>query len=197
MKILREGDVTKVACEQCGSFQSATFALRDVPFSDGMGLVKNVLAGVCDSCETVVVIPHQSTPAIKAQLHKQRKPVEGRVPSHFIDILNLASEQLGAGIDFVPSLIKYYIHGLSKSEISSSDLPKLLKTELAKGRANKRLSLKGRYIAEEVEVVKDITHIETTTNLLKSVVLKINDDILGHKRPKRIRDLQALVAVTM
>jgi len=196
MKILKEGDTKKVACDTCGSFQNATFQLRDVPFSDGEGLVKNVLVGVCDACDSVAVVPHQSTPVIKKQLDKQRKALEGRVPSHLVDILNLASDQLGAATDFVPSLIKFYIHALSKNEISSSNLSSLLKSDLAQGKATKRISLKGRYILEEAELVKASAHISSTTELLKSVVLKINDDILVHKRPKRIKALESLVAAT-
>ena len=148
MKILKEGDTKKVACNTCGSFQNATFQLRD-----GSGLVKNVLVGVCGVCGSVAVVPHQSTPVIKKQLDKLRKPLEGRVPSHLVDILNLASDQLGAATDFVPSLIKFYIHALSKNEISSSNLSSLLKSELAQGKATKRISLKGRYIVEEAELL--------------------------------------------
>jgi hypothetical protein len=196
VKILKEGDTKKVACNVCESFQDATFQLRDVPFSDGSGLVKNVLVGVCDACDSVAVVPHQSTPVIKKQLDKFRKSLEGRVPSHLVDILNLASDQLGAATDFVPSLIKYYIHALSKNEISSSNLSSLLKSELAQGMATKRISLKGRYIVEEAELVKASAHIGSTTELLKSVVLKINDDILVHKRPERIKALEGLVAAT-
>jgi hypothetical protein len=196
MKILKEGDTKKVACETCSSFQNATFQLRDVPFSDGSGLVKSVLVGVCDSCDSVVVVPHQSTPAIQKQLDKQRKAVEGRVPSHFVDILNMASSQLGAETDFASSLIKYYIHGMSNKEISSAGLLKLLSSELAEGKSTKRLSLKGRYVAEETEILKSVTHIESTTDLLKSIVLKINDDILVNKRPERIKELQNVVMAT-
>lgn len=195
MKILKEGDTKKVACESCGSFQNATFKLRDVPFSDGSGLVKNVLVGVCNTCDSAAVVPHQSTPAIKKQLDKQRKAVEGRVPSHLIDILNLASDKLGAQTDFVPNLIKYYIHTLSKDAAATMELSILLKSDLAKGRANKRISLKGRNIAEEVELVKASAQIGSTTELLKSVVLKINEEILVNKRQDRIRELETLVAV--
>ncbi|MCP5207969.1 MAG: hypothetical protein H7A01_12235 [Hahellaceae bacterium] len=196
MKILKEGDTKKVACNTCGVFQNATFQLRDVPFSDGSGLVKNVLVGVCDVCDSVAVIPHQSTPVIKKQLDKLRRPLEGRVPSHLIDILNLASDQLGAATDFVPSLIKFYIHALSKNEMPASELSGLLNSELAKGKATKRISLKGRYIVEEAEMVKASAHISSTTELLKSVVLKINDDILVRKRPECIKALESLVAAT-
>lgn len=194
MNILKEGDKKRAACEHCGTFRMATFQLRDLPFSDGSGVVKQVLAGVCDHCGSVAVIPHQSTPAIKKQRDVQRKAVEGRVPSHLVDILTLASAELGASPDFSQSLLKYYIHALASNGISPAGLDKLLGSELAQGRAKKRLSLKGRHVAEEVEQLRKIANIPTTSELLKSVVLKIHDDILVHKRPARIRELQSLVA---
>lgn len=194
MKILKEGDRKKVICEACRSMQSATFMLRDVPFDDGSGIVKGVLAGVCDKCDSVSVIPSQSAPAIKKQLVKQRKPLEVRVPSHMVDILNLASDQLGASPDFYQSMVKYYLDGLSKNEISAKGLSKFLVSELAMGKASKRLSLKGQYVIEQADIIKTIAHIESTTDVLKSIVLKINDDILVHKRPKRIKELQSLIS---
>lgn len=194
MKILKEGDSSKVLCDVCESIQNATFRLRDVPFSDGSGIVKNILAGVCDKCGNVALIPHQSTPAIRKQLDTQRKSVEARVPSHLIDILNLASDRLGASAEFVPSLIKYYIHLLSKELITSSDLSSLLNSDLAKGKANKRISLKGRYVAAEIENVKKSAQLESTTDVLRSIVLKINDDILLQHSPVRVKELENLVA---
>ena len=81
MKIFKVGDTQKAVCETCKSIENATFALRDVPFSDGYGVVKNVLVGVCDKCDSVVLVPQQSAPAIKKQLDARRKPVESRVPA--------------------------------------------------------------------------------------------------------------------
>ncbi len=68
MKILKVGDNQKAACSYCESFQSITFSLRDVPFSNNSGTVKDVLVGVCDACSSVAVLPHQSTPMIKHRL---------------------------------------------------------------------------------------------------------------------------------
>ena len=66
--------------------------------------------------------------------------------------------------------------------------------ELAQGKADKRLSLKGRRVFEELDVLKAISHIENTTDLIKGVILKINDDILVKKRPKPTRELKNIVA---
>lgn len=197
MKILKVGDTRKVACNRCQSFEYATFKLRSVPFSDGSGVVNNVLAGVCDKCDTVTVIPSQSTPAIKKQLESQRRSIEIRVPAHMIDILNLASCELSGSIDFVPNLMKFYIHALSVDDIKLTESPlEILKSELVKGQSQKRLSLKGKMIANDIEELKKIINITKTSDLLKVVISKIYDDILIKKDNKQILNLKNIVAAT-
>ena len=56
-----------------------------------------------------------------------------------------------------------------------------LQSDLAKGRSEKRLSLKGRKIFEDIEHLKSLSHIENTTDLLKGIILKINEDVLIKK----------------
>ena len=75
MKILKVGDSKQLVCTNCNSFQEITFKLRDISFSDGRGIVKNVLAGVCNSCDSVAVLPHQSSPVIKKQMEMLFLPV--------------------------------------------------------------------------------------------------------------------------
>jgi len=196
MKILKVGDTTKAACNNCKSFQDVTFQLRDVPFSDGTGTVKSVLVGICNYCDSVVVLPHQSTPAVKKQLEVQRKSLESRVPAHMIDILNLVSDELGGGTEFVPNIIKYYIHSLSNNTISPKNISHYLDTDLAEGASQKRISIKGRHLEEELLRLKEITKINNTTDLIKSVVLKINDDVLVNKKQRTINQLRNLMAAT-
>jgi hypothetical protein len=194
MKIYKVGDKQKAVCESCQSLTDATFMLRAVPFSDGSGTVKNVLAGVCDSCNEVVLIPHQSTPAIKKQLDTQKKAVETRVPAHMVDMLNLASMELGGSTDFSNALIKYYLHNLSEEKTSIKDLTKYLECDLAKGVAQKRISLKGRRVSKEIDNIKFKTSIVSTTDVLKAVVLKINDDVFVHPKTQLINSLKGVAA---
>lgn len=196
MKILKVGDTQVVACNHCKAFESVTFQLCDVPFSDGSGIVKNVLAGVCDKCKTIAVIPHQSTPVIKKQLESQRKSIEVRVPAHLIDILNLASYELCGSIDFVPTLMKFYIHALSTNEISPKDIPVYLHSDLSKGKAQKRLSLKGKKIESDLAELKKITNIKQTSSLFRGLILKINNDLLINKNAQTISSLNEIVAAT-
>jgi len=196
MKILKVGDTQKALCNSCKSLQNITFKLRDTPFSDGSGIVKNVLVGVCDLCDSVAVLPHQSTPLIKKQLEKQRKSLESRVPAHMIDILNLASDKIGGGTEFVPNIMKYYIHALSNSEISPNNISRYLNSDLAKGIAQKRISLKGRHLQEELIQLKELVDVDSTTDIIKIVVLKINDDLLVKERSKPIGQLRNIMAAT-
>lgn len=69
MKLHDAGEKSKAICEVDGPV-SITFAYRDVPFSDGAGVAKQVLVGICDRCAKVVSILPQSTPAIKAARDK-------------------------------------------------------------------------------------------------------------------------------
>jgi len=64
-KLFREGDKSKAICSHCGELVGTTFVRRDVPFSGGKGLAKDILLAVCDACQEVVATPAQSTPAIR------------------------------------------------------------------------------------------------------------------------------------
>lgn len=194
MKIYKVGDSQQAICEQCLALTEAEFKLRDVPFSDNSGMVKNVLVGVCRLCDTVTILPHQSVPAVKQQLETQRKAIESRLPAHMLDILNLACYKLGGNADFVPNLVKFYIHSLCTKTIPIKGIHHYLLNDLAKGKAQKRLSLKGRRIASEINQLKALTNISSTTDIMKIVVLKINDDLFVHPNPGTIQTLKNIVA---
>ena len=194
MKIVKVGDTARAACDPCKKFVGVTYRLRDVPLSNGVGTVKDVIAGVCDQCDSVCVLPHQSVPAVAETISRTRKPVEGRVPAHMIDILRVASVAVGGGSDFVPQLVKYYIHKMSQEDISSAQVARLLQTELATGKAQKRISLKGRSVFDDVELVKSRTRLKTTSDILKGAILKINIDILQKKNKQSIKTLENIAA---
>ena len=102
--------------------------------------------------------------------------------------------EIGATTDFVPSMMKYYIHALSEDEKSAKKIASYLQSDLATGRSEKRLSLKGRKIFEDIEHLKSISHIGNTTDLLKSIIIKINEDVLIKKRRKPIENLKNIMA---
>jgi len=87
MKFLKSGDTKKAGCSNCKGLRNVTFQIRDVPFSDNSGIAKNILVGVCDTCDSVVVLPHQSTPLVKRQLEHQRRRTELHIPAHHSPVM--------------------------------------------------------------------------------------------------------------
>ena len=71
-----------------------------------------------------------------------------------------------------------------------------INSDLAKGKAQKRISLKGRYVAEELSCLKKMTKIQATTDIIKGIILKINDDILVNKKEKTIKQLKNIMVAT-
>ncbi|MCC8393265.1 hypothetical protein LJ656_11745 [Paraburkholderia sp. MMS20-SJTR3] len=70
-KLYDESETSNAICSHCNQLVSTTFRPRDVPFSDGSGEVKHVLAAVCDICDRVIAVPAQATPAILEARRKQ------------------------------------------------------------------------------------------------------------------------------
>ena len=194
MKIVKDGDHGRAICSSCKGMQSITYRLRTVPFDDGTGEVKDLLTGVCDSCGEVATIPHQSVPAIKRVREKKRQSLETRVPPHMVDILGVACETVGAGAEFYPQILKYYLYAMVEKKMSPKRLPGYLLTDLANGRAGKRVSLKGAHVNDYAIKLRETLKLQSTTALVKSLILKINDDIVQHKRKKPLEDLRSIAA---
>ena len=72
MKIFELGESQLAACETCKCFSNSTFKIRNVPLSDGSGIVNELLVGVCDICDTVNILPHDQVSLVKKQLESQK-----------------------------------------------------------------------------------------------------------------------------
>jgi len=197
MRVLKEGDKGKAICEVCG-LTTTTYALRDVDFSDKRGTVKNIIVGVCDKCKKVASIPSQSVPQIKSEYNKTLKPLETRVPAHFIDILNLAIKKIDNDLDenFAKILFLYYLHNFSTGKFSDKNISNLLDTEIAKAKSSKRFSIKiNKRTEREIEIFIAHSGLKNKTDLVKIIILTINNDIVQSPLPKHLSELKKLAAI--
>jgi hypothetical protein len=196
MKIVKEGDSRQVICPECG-LTHATYQLRDVNFNDDSGIVKNILAAVCNHCNTVVSIPKQSTAKVRAEYNKIKTPIDVRLPAHFLDILNIATQKIDAslGDNFNKALVLYYLHALSSNRFSQNDLGLLLTSDLAKAKASKRFSVKlNEKSINEIKSLMASQKLKNNTEVFKSLILRINEDIVQPKKPKHLAELQNFAA---
>jgi hypothetical protein len=197
MRVVKEGDKGKAVCEFCG-LSTTTYALRDVDFSDKRGTVKNIIVGVCDKCGGVASIPSQSVPQIKSEYNKTLKPLETRVPAHFIDILNLAIKKIDKDLDekFSKTLFLYYLHNFSTGKFSDKNVSKLLESEISKAKLSKRFSIKiSKKTEREIDVFITHSGLKSKSDLVKVIILTINNDIVQAPLPKHLSELKKLAAV--
>lgn len=202
MRLYAEGEKGKVICARDGLCRM-TFARRDVPFSDGKGHAKDILVGVCDTCGEVAAIPPQSTPAIKAAREKALRPIEANLPAVYLDALDLACYRIdpNATQDFRKRLLLYYVVSTSTNKALvkkvSANLMKLDKTFRAGERsgARRRLSMKvTEALSDRVQNLMTATKLNRT-ELLKSLVIQIDQDIVKPAKPAKLAELQAIAAV--
>lgn len=202
MKLYQEGDQSKAICEYCQRVVATTMRYRDVPFSDGSGTVKDVLAGVCDECQSVISIPAQSTPAIAKTKKHADQPVEAQLPALYLDALDLACYRLDpeASTEFRKRLLMYYIHKYATKQLNSKELLKIasLPNNVFSPSALKRRKRVSFKITHAMHLEMDQV-IETTslskTELIGSVVLKIKTDVVDSKpSSKTFVDLKTFAA---
>jgi hypothetical protein len=202
MKLIVEGDHSKAICSHCAALVSTSFKRRDVPFSDGKGIVKDILVGVCDRCDRIVSTPAQSTPAIKAAREKALIPVEAQLPAIYLDALDLACYRIDPLVtpDFRKRLLMYYVSKSKKNAQWSKSLLDAMKHKRGfegegKSMSRRRFSMKvSQSMADQIEVVMADTKLNKT-ELIKSIVLQIVEDIITPDIPKHLDELQTLASV--
>lgn len=200
MKLFRAGEKSQGICENCRGLVNATFHYRDVPFSDGSGIVKDILTLVCDTCDEVIATPAQSTPAIKAARETAVKSVEVSLPASFIEVLDLAAFRIDpdATTEFRKRLLAYYIHRAAESDQPAERF----KDRIYKGAARfdtkapkRRLSFKVTpRLNGEIDKMVEESKL-TKSELIKSLVMQIDEDILQPKSPQNMKELRRLAAV--
>lgn len=196
MRIVKEGDKRQVICSNCGRIE-ATYLLRDVDFCDKRGTVKNILAAVCNRCNEVVSVPAQSTPKIKSEYEKTKSSLEVRIPAHYLDVLNVATQKINPELDegFNRHLVLYYINALSSGHYEQQGLSELLATDFAKAKISKRISMKIKPSQlSALNSIMETQHLKKNTDAVKAVILKINEDIVQNKKPENIAELKNVAA---
>lgn len=191
-----EGDKSQAICSVCKKVQTTTFGYRDVPFSDGTGLVKNILVGVCDHCGNVASIPAQSTPAISMARNKSSESVEAMLPAPYFDVLDLACFKIDPDFshDLRKAILMYYIHGFANGAIKISRL-KASSAALAKhprmeSRVRRRLSMKtSQRFAQELDVVAGKSDMKKTETI-KAIIGTIQEDIVNDGRPELVKNFK-------
>jgi hypothetical protein len=202
MKLLVKGDKERAVCERDG-VATVTYDYRDVPFSDGKGRAKGILVGVCDKCGEVVSIPPQSIPSIKAAREGAPKAVEARLPSVYLDAIDLACHRINAtaSTEFRKSLLMVYVSKFSENKKKAKRLvydPKKFGKEFVLGEKlgeQRRLSMKiSAPMFDRIARLERWTNLNRT-DLFKCLAAEINKDIVRPVSPAHLEGLKMMALV--
>ncbi|SHN44914.1 hypothetical protein SAMN05192549_1305 [Duganella sacchari] len=194
-RFLLEGHKGKAICEKCANICSTTYRYRDVPFSDGKGLASGILVGVCDTCNTVLSIPAQSTPKIKRDRNIATQSIEAVLPAPYLDILDLACFSIdpNASTDFRKKLLLFYIHkfALGKFDVENISEPNPL-FSLDHDISKRRLSMKvSKSLAEDFTKMVSVSKL-SKTDFLKNVVGEIKRQVIDDRNKDVLEELRTI-----
>lgn len=183
MKIYKEGDKSKGGCEKCKKIVTTTFKFAPLKYKEKT--IQEILQGFCDICGDAITIPAQSTLRIKEFRENLNRPVELRVPMHFIDILVAIGNTLK--ISHKPNLIcriisEYYVNKMIERENVTFQTLVIdsLNDDLLKGKLTGRISCMFNdvtFVALKSIAEKDNVGI---TNVEKCIIIAAKRDVLDN-----------------
>lgn len=201
MKLYRKGEKGQAVCEDCAKLVSTTFDYRDVPFEDGVGEAKGILAAVCDECDRVVATPPQSTPAIRRAREVATRPVEINIPAPYVEILDLALYRINARAtaEHRKVLLTYFVNKVAGHSNPKAVVQGLLTRSKAfsasLGRVpRRRLSFK--VTPRSHALITDLADAASAsrTDLLSGLIMQIEADLVRPDKPKGIAGVEAAMA---
>lgn len=201
MKFYQQGDKGSALCPGCAQRVSTTFQRRDVPFNDGKGLARGILAAVCDQCDQVVGIPAQSTPAIREARPNELVALDANLPAVYIDMLDMAVHLLdpSASTQLRKVLLAYFLNRLAhdantRSELQAAHVYCREHYAEPRGVPRRRLSMKlSPRIAHSLDTLLEGTGL-SQTELLKCVIVQIEHDVVSAPKPELVKILSDLCA---
>lgn len=199
MKLYTPGEKSRAICASCKKLVATTFMYRDVPFDDGEGVAKNILASVCDECSAVVAIPAQSTPAIRRARDAANISLEVMLTARDMEVLDSAALRIDpqATAKFRKFLIAYYVHRIAQASDAKDRLQILHQQRMTStpDAPRKRLSLKlAPRMEAEVQALMERSGLNKT-DLMRSVVGEIEQALVKSPAPTELHALQDLAAV--
>jgi len=195
MKIIQEGDTGVALAPEVGRVP-VVYTYRDLTLDSGT-IVKNVLVGVHEDSDQVLVIPAQSSPRIKEAREASKEEVlEARVPRELEDILALLAEHYRVTPKkFTPAIIRYYLHSATLSPPLARRLDKLSRARLAQGKRAGRIRVRCEAsLAAQVAQLAAAFKQANQSDLLRGAIIAAKQDVLDNRAKKRSQQLEAVAA---
>lgn len=184
-----EGQKSEAVCRHCKKLVSTTIRTRAYALEESEIKVPGVLVGVCDTCNEIVTIPHQSTYRLRdARVRRKEQSLEARIPTHLEDVIHMVADRFGAPVqEFRPGLLRFYLREIANDAAFAERVRTLAASELAQAPARARISLRvpAPLLARAREKARE-AGISTASEMLRGILLAAKEDVLDDGDPERI-----------
>jgi hypothetical protein len=189
MYLVKEGDQSEAICRHCKTLVTTHFKVRTYRLVDREIDIPGMLVGVCDECDSTVMLPAQSSPRIGEALQQRKEEtLEARIPTHLEDVIHLMARTFEAPIQtFRPSVLRFYLRELAGDAEFAERVHMLARSDLARAPGRARISLRvpEPLLAEARERARRMG-IETDAQMLRGILLAAKEDVLDGGNPERI-----------
>jgi hypothetical protein len=195
MKILREGDRGTALSTDGRGWVPITYRYRSVRLEETGIDVPNVLVGVDDETDEILVIPNQSTPRLKAARRQvKEETIQVKIPHELDDILVVIADRFMAPEKkFTPALLRYYLYLALKNPKLCGRLFRLSERPLARGKTGTRLSFRaGAEFGREIREAARGCGGGSVSELTRGAILAAKEDLVDGKSGPRTRQLEAV-----
>ncbi len=195
MKILREGERGIGLATDDRGWVPVTYRYRSVRL-EATGIdVPNVLVGVDDENDEILVIPSQSTPRLKvAREQVKEETIQVKVPHELDDVLVVIADRFKANPKkFTPALLRYYLSEASESRRLCGRLVKLAGRPIARGKTGARLSFRSSLaFRNRVKKASSFVAGANLSVLTRGAILAAKEDLIDGKSKSRTDRFEAL-----
>jgi hypothetical protein len=199
LNLFEEGERRMAACPHCAQTAATTFARRNIPLNEGEGMAKAILVEICDACGAIAAIPAQSMPAIRETRQRGMKSLEALLPAIYMDVLDLALYGINPAnsSEFRKIMMAVYFHRFASGLCPARELIEARAAARThykerRGGARRRLSMRmTSRVADDLAKLTQETRM-SQTDVVKSVIFRIQQDVLELRDPALIKELVSL-----
>ncbi|MDP2957957.1 MAG: hypothetical protein Q8N53_16130 [Longimicrobiales bacterium] len=185
MKIWKDGDESRAICPTCERRTVVVFQRRTVELKNPDVGVPDVLVAVCRECDGITMVPHQSTPKLRAGIERPNEVVNVRLPGHLTDVLSLLAERRAPGARSNSAVIlRFLLHQFGDDAAFARRVRDHLEDPLAQGPADHGLSVRvPSHVLVAVDDMAELVGVATRTDVFRGVIATAKEDVLDERDP--------------
>jgi hypothetical protein len=190
--LAKEGDTLSVVCPHCKDLVNAHARVRSYHMQERGIDVPGVLLDICERCDQVATIPHQSTlRMLEARVPLKEEQLEARIPTHLEDVIYMLAWEFAAPVQaFRPAVLRYYLAELMRDPGLAERVRELAASELADAPARARVSLRvPAELLEDARAQARAAGIAKDSDMIRGLLLAAKEDVLDRRHPERIQRL--------